>query len=109
MTTGFELEDLLDEMTMALQRGALDALGPLSEAITAELSRLPALDGPRAEGLRRRARRNDVCLQAAARGVRAAIMRIAGIGGQSPQLSTYGADGRKVLVGAPPAHHSHRL
>jgi hypothetical protein len=109
MTNDIALEDLLDQMTLALQRGALDALAPLSEAISAELARLPALDSARSEGLRRRARRNDACLQAAARGVRAAIARIAGIGGQAAQLSTYGADGRKVLVGAAPAHHSHRL
>lgn len=103
------LEDLLDQMTLALQQGALETLGPLSASITAELARLPALDGPRAEGLRRRARRNDACLLAAARGVRAAISRIAGITGQTSQLSTYGADGRKVLVGTALANHSQRL
>jgi hypothetical protein len=109
MTSDIALENLLDQMTLALQRGALDTLGPLSVAIAAELARLPALDGPRAEGLRRRARRNDACLQAAARGVRAAIARIAGIGGAGPNLSTYGADGRKVVVGATTAHLTHRL
>jgi hypothetical protein len=109
MTPDTALEDLLDQLALALQRGALDALGPLSAAITAELARLPAIDGRRAEGLRRRARRNDACLQAAARGVRAAIARIAGIGNAGPNLSTYGADGRKMLVGATAAHLTHRL
>lgn len=109
MTPDITLEDLLDNMALALQRGALDALGPLTQAISAELARLPALDAARAEGLRRRAARNDACLQAAARGVRAAITRIAGATGQSSYLSTYGADGRKVMVGAAPANHSQRL
>jgi hypothetical protein len=109
MTPDIALEDLLDNLALALQRGALDALGPLTQAINAELARLPALDAARAEGLRRRAARNDACLQAAARGVRAAIARIAGATGKASQLSTYGADGRKVLVGTALANHSQRL
>ena len=109
MTHDSNLEDLLDQMTLALQCGALETLAPLIDSISAELARLPAPDGPRAEGLRRRATRNDACLQAAARGVRAAIARIAGIGGAGTGLSTYGADGRKVLVGAALAHHTQRL
>ncbi len=109
MTRHPTLEDLLDDLGLALQRGTLGQLAPLTAAITAELACLPALDAPRAEGLRRRALRNDACLQAAARGVRAAIARIAGIGSSAHQLSTYGADGRKRLVGDTNGQHAHRV
>ncbi len=109
MKDASSLEDMLDHMTMALQRGALSELGPLAAAIEAEMATMAPLDMRRAKELQRRAARNDLCLQAAARGVRAAIARIAGIGGAGAQLSTYGADGRKVLVGAPITYHSSRL
>jgi hypothetical protein len=102
------LENLLDQMADALQRGALNELAALSGAIETEIAILPDLDPGRAEGLRRRAARNDLCLQAAARGVRSALARIAGVG-RGQQLSTYGADGRKILVGATLASHSQRL
>jgi hypothetical protein len=108
MTAAVSLEDLLDQMGAALQRGALGDLAPLAVAIEAEVAALPALDPRRAEGLRRRAQHNDICLQAALRGVRAAKLRISGIGAGA-QLSTYGADGRKTQVGASTAHHSSRL
>lgn len=109
MTAPASLEDLLDQMADALQRGALGDLGGLSRDIEAGIAGLPALDALRARGLQRRAARNEVCLQAAARGVRAAIARIAGISGTAQQLSIYGADGRKVLVGGAMVHHSSRL
>jgi hypothetical protein len=109
MTVDTPLEDLLDRMTLALQRGALADLGPLCAAIEGQLAALTAVDAGRAEGLHRRARRNDSCLRAAARGVRAAIARISDIGGAGPNLSTYSADGRKFRVAADLAQHTQRL
>ena len=103
------LEEALDRMTDALQRGAITGLGDLAREIAAACDTLPPKDAARAEGLRRRAARNAVCLQAAARGVRAAVARIAGLTGDAAALSTYGADGRKVRVGSQMSRHSSRL
>jgi hypothetical protein len=109
VTARLPLEDLLDGIADALQRGALGELAHFSAALDAEFADLQTLDASRAEGLRRRAARNDLCLQAAARGVRAAITRISGIASGGSQLSTYGSDGRKTQVSGLPAQRWTRL
>lgn len=101
------LEELLDRMADALQRGALADLSDLIPAIEASMAALPRLDANRAEGLRRRAARNAHCLESAARGVRAALARIRKIGGT--ELSTYGRDGRMIVSTASAATPCARL
>jgi hypothetical protein len=109
MTDVISLEDALDQMADALQRGAFGDLGALNSLIEAGIDSLAPMDTARAEGLRRRAARNAACLQAAARGVRAAVARIKGLHTGGASFSTYGADGRRVQVGHIGFSHSTRL
>lgn len=103
------LEDALDRMANALQKGAIGDLGGLARDIEAASQPLPPMTALQAEGVRRRAARNDACLQAAAKGVRAAIAHVTALSAEGFRLSTYGADGRKTMVGAAAARHSARL
>jgi hypothetical protein len=109
MIDATSLEEALDRMAEALQRGAFAELGPLTAMIATQLDALAQLDAARAEGLRRRAARNAVCLQAAARGVRAAVARIKGLQDGDASFSTYGADGRRKQVGLSGFTQSTRL
>lgn len=109
MTDRIRLEDVLDRIADAVQRGALNELELLNRLIIAQLENPAALDSSRADGVRRRAARNATLLQAAARGVRAARSRIAGLQGAAGTFSTYGADGRIVQVGRSVCGHTSRL
>ena len=91
------LEDLLDRTRDALVAGdlaALAALAPRVEALTDSLAKLDARDAQR---LHRKASRNALLLQAAARGVRAAQGRFGEIVA-GPTLTTYDSRGRKEAI-----------
>lgn len=109
MTDRIGLEDVLDRIADALQRGALKELEPLNRLIMAQMENRAALDPTRAKGVQWRAARNATLLQAAARGVRAARSRIDGLQGASATFSTYGADGRMVQVGRSASGHTSRM
>lgn len=91
-----ELEQLLDGMHQTLLAGDLAALAPLGAGVETLLARIEGLkDRPLAERLRDKAARNATCLQAAARGVRAAQRRIAEVQTARLGLATYDDRGKR--------------
>ncbi|HEX9858186.1 MAG TPA: hypothetical protein VGA75_07500 [Paracoccaceae bacterium] len=94
--TGRELEQLLDGMHRTLLAGDLAPLALLGADIDRLLARMEGVaDRPQADRLRRKAARNAACLQAAARGVRAAQRRIAEIQAARLGLATYDGRGKR--------------
>lgn len=85
----------LDRIYHALRSGKLDGLGAATLALEAELARLGPIDAAGLERLRQRARRNAACLDAAARGVRAARRRLTEIRTIESGLGTYDDKGRR--------------
>lgn len=90
-----QLDLLLDQVAEALLRGDMTSLAALSPAIEAETT-IPA-DRATAERLQAKARRNERLLQAAARGVKAARLRLSEIT-SGPTLTTYDARGQKAQI-----------
>jgi hypothetical protein len=95
MTT--QLEDLLDAVRDALVAGDFAALAQLGDNIDALADTPPEADRAAARRLRAKAERNARLLQAAARGVKAALGRLSDIA-SGPTLTTYDAQGRKTAV-----------
>jgi hypothetical protein len=87
------LEDLLDQAATALLAGDLAALVQLTPQI--ETASLAAPDRATAERLHQKAHRNARLLDAAARGVKAARLRLIEIT-RGPTLTTYDARGQKA-------------
>ena len=90
------LEALLDRTAVALLRGDLAALPGLTEAMEAVAATLPH-DQSLGPALQKKAERNARLLQAAARGVKAAMARLGDITA-GPVLITYDARGRRECV-----------
>ena len=88
------LEQLLDQAAQALLAGDLAALAALAPRI--ESADLPQ-DRVTAERLRAKAQRNARLLEAAARGVKAARLRVTEIT-RGPTLTTYDARGQKAQI-----------
>lgn len=88
------LEDLLDQAAEALLAGELGRLAALTAQI--ESAALPP-DRATAERLRGKAERNARLLDAAARGVKAARLRVDEIT-RAPTLTTYDARGQKAQI-----------
>lgn len=96
------LEALLDAMRGAILAGNLAALGPLGERAEQALTAPPVLAEADARRLREKAQRNMVCLEAAARGVRAARRRLAEVeAAASGGLGTYDAHGQRAQAALP--------
>jgi hypothetical protein len=96
-----ELDALLDAVHAALRAGSYGDLAPLAERTEAALARLAASpDVPGKDRLRAKAQRNATCLQAAARGFRAARARLSELSGAGAGLSTYDVKGRRAALGA---------
>ena len=89
------LEDLLDAAAEALLIGDLPALSRLTPEI--ESAALVPPNRAAAERLQMKAQRNARLLQAAARGVKAARLRVAEIA-RGPTLTTYDARGQKAQI-----------
>lgn len=93
------LETLLDAVHMALRTGDFAALPALTTATgaldPAALPQDPAL----LRALQRKLQRNDACLQASARGLRAARRRMAEIAAARAGLQTYTQAGTRQQVG----------
>jgi hypothetical protein len=93
----FLLEDLLDQVAEALLAGDLAALAALAPMVEAGAAALSAPDPANADRLRVRAKRNARLLEAAARGVKAALGRLTEIA-RGPALTTYDARGLKATI-----------
>lgn len=85
----------LDRVYHVLRSGRLDGLAAATQALEAELARLDPMDAAGLELLRHKAQRNAACLDAAARGVRAARRRLAEIRTIESGLGTYDDKGRR--------------
>ncbi len=88
----------LDRVYHLLRSGKLEGLAAATQALEAELARLDPVDAAGLEMLRHKARRNAACLDAAARGVRAARRRLAEIRTIESGLGTYDDKGRRDEV-----------
>ena len=88
----------LDRVYHLLRSGKLEGLAAATHALEAELARLDPVDAAGLEMLRHKARRNAACLDAAARGVRAARRRLAEIRTIESGLGTYDDKGRRDEV-----------
>jgi len=94
---GRALERLLDRMHVAVLAGNirdLAAAEPELEAVLADFATLD--DRALGERLRRKASRNATCLQAAARGLRAARRRLAELQSTRDGLQTYDGHGKRT-------------
>jgi hypothetical protein len=90
------LEQVLDRMHRQILAGGLDDLAGLTGEIEEQHARLVGLtDTAALERLRSKAARNATCLQAAARGLRAARRRINDIHAVRAGLVTYDGRGKR--------------
>jgi hypothetical protein len=103
------LAALLDAVHAALRAGDFAALPALTTRVAAiDAQGLPqAPDALRA--LARALRRNDACLQASARGLRAARRRLGEIAAARQGLQTYSRDGQRQQVGGGPGALAQRF
>jgi hypothetical protein len=85
----------LDRLYHTLRSGKLDGLATATQALEAELARLEPMDTAGLDLLRQKAQRHAACLDAAARGVRAARRRLAEIRTIDSGLGTYDDKGRR--------------
>ena len=95
------LDEVLDLARDALLAGDLAALARLGPQLDALADTAVPQDRISTDRLRRKAERNARLLQAAARGVRAALGRLSEIS-SGPQLTTYDARGRRSTLGLLP-------
>jgi len=103
------LEIILQEVYRALREGEFSRLDDLSNRTEAAMSQLSGpLDGDSAKRLREMARRNAACLDAAARGIRAARRRLADIRDAQSGTRTYDGLGQRRLIGRTDDVLSHR-
>lgn len=92
-----EIETLLDlahGAVMAAQYATLAELGPKLEQALARFD--PQRDAILLDRVRRKAARNAACLQAAGRGVRAAVRRIEEVRRTASGLVTYDGKGKRA-------------
>ena len=103
------LETLLDAVHAALRAGDFAGLPALTVAVealeTGVLPRDPAI----LRALQRKLQRNEACLQASARGLRAARRRMTEIAAARAGLQTYGMGGQRQQIGPPPGTLAHRV
>lgn len=93
------LEGLLDSVHAALRAGDFAALPALTAAVGAlEDVALPR-DAGALRALQRKLQRNDACLQASARGLRAARRRLTEIAAARAGLQTYTQTGTRQQIG----------
>lgn len=110
MTDAMQLELALDAVHAALLAGSFEKLPKIvleTEGLLMRIQSLP--DRASAERLRHKANRNSQCLQAAARGLRAAERRLLETAGTTKSLSTYTSQGQRSDLGIGPATLTQRL
>lgn len=95
------LDALLDRERTAVLTGALDALPPLMAQKSALIDALAALDaaddptGPRMDGLRAKARRNQDLIESAMDGIRSVAQRLATLRRLRVAMDTYDSTGQR--------------
>ena len=99
----------LDRVYHVLRSGRLEGLAAATQALEAELARLDPADPAGLDLLRHKAQRNAACLDAAARGVRAARRRLAEIRTIESGLGTYDDKGRRDELPGLPIRLTQRL
>ncbi len=100
MTDPFALEAALDDLyqrVLAADFPALPEIAIKTEQLLQHLGQVR--DKNLVERLRVKARRNGLCLQAAARGLRAAQRRLAEMSSTDASLATYTSKGARSQVG----------
>lgn len=96
------LEAVLQDVYLALRAGDLARLEELCTRTESALARLSgSSDARMVERLRDLARRNAACLDAAARGIRAARRRVAEIRDAQTGTRTYDGNGQYQLIARP--------
>ena len=96
------LERALERVRAAAVGGDLAALAGMAEELSGRLAALgPVRDPVVLARIQRLARRNEACLDAAMRGLRAARRRLADIGSAGSGLQTYDGTGTTRRLGAP--------
>ena len=99
----------LDRVYHVLRSGKLEGLAAATQALEVELARLDPADAAGLDLLRHKAQRNAACLDAAARGVRAARRRLAEIRTIESGLGTYDDKGRRDELPGLPIRLTQRL
>jgi len=94
-TASDRLSAELDRLYQTLRSGKLEGLAAATQALEVELARLDPMDAAGLDLLQQKAQRNAACLDAAARGVRAARRRLAEIRTIESGLGTYDDKGRR--------------
>lgn len=102
------LEDLLDQAHQALLTGDLAALDRIGARLESLAAPPMAPDRATADRLRAKAERNARLLQAAGRGVKAALGRLAEIA-EGPTMTTYDSRGQKAAFCPVPSAAFRRL
>lgn len=93
-------EIILDQMHSAILRADFARLGTLAPLLETALMELADLrDAPRLKRLRSKAERNEACLLAAGRGVRAAGRRFKELRDAASGLITYDGKGKRADLG----------
>lgn len=110
MRDSIELEAALDAMYHSVLAADFEFLSKIAEETERLLGRLDVLrDKAIAGRLREKANRNGHCLQAAARGLRAAQRRLAEMANAEAGLATYTRQGARAQVGTGPGTLAQRL
>ena len=110
MTDAEDLEAALDHLYRSIliaDFGELPNILAKTEHLTGRLA--PISDKTLAQRLRAKAIRNGLCLQASARGIRAAQRRLGDVTNASTQLSTYTNLGRRSEIPTTPGEVAKRL
>ncbi len=104
------LEQALDRVQEGLQRGVLSGLAAGVAEIASLMPGIAGLDDlTLARRLHTKAARNQACLAAAARGVRAARRRLTEVATAQTGLSTYDGQGRRAALQPDTGHLAQRL
>ncbi len=110
MTDAQVLEAVLDHLHRCILRAEFDLLPKILEETERRLEQLhPLSDKSVLERLKYKADRNGRCLQAAARGLRAAQRRLGEVSTTDKQLSTYTKSGKRSEVATMPGAMAKRL
>jgi hypothetical protein len=93
------LDALLDQAFVAVMSADYAALEAIDARIDAALAQGgPIRDQAQLLRLQRKAERNAICLQSAARGIRSAVRRLQEVRRAATGLATYDGKGRRVEI-----------
>ena len=110
MTDAVGLEAVLDQLHHCILTADFASLPKIIEETERQLERLASLsDRSVVQRLKHKADRNGRCLQAAARGLRAAQRRLGEVSAADTQLSTYTKSGKRNEVALMPGAMAKRL